>query len=162
MPIDFLTSEQKRRYGRFDGVPSSDQLSRYFYIDDFDREIIIKKRGNHNRLGFAIQLGTVRFLGTFLKNPCDVPRAVVSVMSKQLSIKDINCLDLYKKKESRLDHAAEIRQIYGYHNFTDQPGHFRLVRWLYAQVWLSAVRVTADIDLTRQRRFNLTRSHIIH
>jgi hypothetical protein len=54
MPIDFLTSEQERIYDCFDGEPSPAQLSRYFYIDDYDRELINKKRGAHNRLGFAI------------------------------------------------------------------------------------------------------------
>ena len=42
-------------------------------------------RGSHNRVGFAVQLGTARFLGAFLDDPTQAPSAVTATIARQLS-----------------------------------------------------------------------------
>ncbi|HYD55851.1 MAG TPA: DUF4158 domain-containing protein, partial [Burkholderiales bacterium] len=146
MPVSFLTAEQERRYGRFNGVPTQEQLDRYFHLDDADLTMIRRRRWDHMRLGFAVQLGTVRFLGTFLVDPTEVPIAVATTLAQRIGIADPGCLARYREGTARWQHAAEIRQAYGYREFTVPSAQWRLLRWLYALCWTGTDRPSALFD----------------
>lgn len=140
MPVSFLSDEQRKNYGRYTGVPSPHDLTRYFHLDDTDHALIAKKRGEHNRLGFAAQLGTVRYLGTFLDDLLAVPALVLHTLARQLRIEAIDGTRDYSTGEQRWEHAIEIRAAYGYVEITEPRARFRLTRWLYALCWTGTDR----------------------
>src|SRR5258708_1825306 len=112
MPVDFLTADQQALYGRYAGEPTPAQLGRYFHLDDQDLTLVAARRGDHMKLGFAVQLATARFLGTFLADPAAVPPGAVTYLALQLGIADPPCLARYRAGEAHWDHAAEIRRQY--------------------------------------------------
>lgn len=140
MPVSFLTSEQRERFGQYQGEPSPEDLARYFHLDDADLTRIAGKRGGHNRLGFAVQLGTVRYLGTFLDEGMEVPPSVIRAAAAQLGIDAATGINGYSAGRWRLQHAAEIRAAYGYIEITEPRVGFRLTRWLYALCWTGTDR----------------------
>jgi len=141
MPTDFLTDDHRQAYGQYTGELEPPQLAKFFHLDDADLTLIRRHNGSHHRLGFALQLGTVRFLGTFLSNPLAVPPSVLQYLVRQLAIGDSHDLGRYLERDNtKWEHARAIRDHYGYHEFLDQPWHFRLVRWLYSRAWVSNER----------------------
>ena len=151
MPVDFLTPEHKQRYGRYVGEPSDEQLTRYFHLDDNDFSQINRRRGDHNRYGFSLQLTTVRFLGTFLDDPTEVPQTVKWAIAHQLGLGELPDLSSYRHDLTHWRHANEIKRHYGYREFNDRSEYFRLVRWLYSRAWISEERPTMLFDLATAR-----------
>jgi Domain of unknown function (DUF4158) len=110
IPVDFLTAGHQRSYGRYAGEPSFAQLGQYFHLDDHDRGVIDPLREDRTRLGFAVQLATARFLGTFLVDPRDVPPAAVAYVAGQLDVADPNCLMRYlDRPATHREHTADGR-----------------------------------------------------
>ncbi|GGT49375.1 Tn3 family transposase [Streptomyces atratus] len=126
MPVEFLTDEQAAAYAAYHGAPSRTELERFFFLDDADRELIESKRRAHNRLGFAAQLTTARYLGVFLDDPTSVPPEVVDYLAEQLDIGDPSVLKVYGEWENtRLEHVRELRRVLEYREFAEAEGELR-------------------------------------
>nr|WP_232844834.1 DUF4158 domain-containing protein [Enterococcus innesii] len=109
---------KEKIFGMFVGVPSEEQLQLYFQLTDFDREIINEMRLSSTKLGFAVQLGTVRFLGTFFTDFSKIPLEVIVYLANQLSI-DPREFDSYSRKMTISQHTQLIKDRYSYRNFHD-------------------------------------------
>ena len=72
------------------------------------------------KLGFALQLVTVRYLGLFLEDPVHVPTVVVDFdfVAGQLGTDDPSCVKRYTEREkTRFDHAWETQRACGLKEF---------------------------------------------
>ncbi len=135
MPTKFLTDEQLGTYGRYAAEPLDQAvLERFFFLDDADRDLVAKRRGDHNRLGFALQLVTVRHVGAFLADPLDVPLAVLGYVAAQLGVADPSCVKRYTERDkTRLEHQWEIAGVDGFASFASAEAG--LVQWLDDEAW---------------------------
>jgi TnpA family transposase len=114
MPVEFLTDDQAAAYGRYNAPAGPAQLERFFFLDDTDKVLVGKRRGDHNRLGFAVQLASARYVGTFLADPVDAPSEVVDYLAEQLGIADPSCVKQYSQRDTtHREHAEEIHASTG-------------------------------------------------
>lgn len=141
MPVDFLTEDQKQNYGCYAAEPNDVQLARYFHLDERDLAFIQQRRGKHNRLGIALQLTTVRFLGTFVTDLEPIYPNVKQFVAKQIGIRHPQVLMRYAQRPTtHREHTFLIKEHYGYRDFGSFPWSFRLKRQLFARAWLSNER----------------------
>ncbi|WP_069734999.1 Tn3 family transposase [Streptomyces sp. EN27] len=136
MPVEFLTDEQATAFGSFADEPTRPELERFFFLDDEDRKLIAKRRGDHNRLGFALQMCTVRYIGLFLEDPLAVPWPVVEHLAAQLEIEDASQIKRYTERQmTGYEHAWEIREAYGYHLYEDHGQGRKFRSFLHGRAW---------------------------
>ncbi|HAT8651895.1 TPA: Tn3 family transposase [Legionella pneumophila] len=141
MPVDFLSPAQRENYGRYPNDLAPEFIANYFFLDDQDREWIRNKRGAFSRLGYALQLTTARFVGTFYSDLTEIPYKIIERIATQINVADIqNSLERYQKSEQRWRHTVEIRTRYGFTEFNEEGIRFKLGRWLYALFWTGTDR----------------------
>lgn len=76
--------------------------------------VIALRRADSHRLGIAVQLCTVRYVGRFLTDdPLAVPWEVVDYLAGQLGIQDASEVKRYTDRpKTAYDHSWEIRKRY--------------------------------------------------
>lgn len=136
MPTRYLSADQRKQFGRFNGAFSQEDLAKYFTLDQKDLGVLLNLRGPRNRLGYATLLCSARFIGTFPESSGDVPAMASTYLQAQLDIEvDVSLSDYFSSKTFER-HVRSIRERFGFIYFTDAPGvRFGLVRWLYAECW---------------------------
>lgn len=114
MPGRFLSDADRARLSTFPAEVSEDDLAAYFTLSPDDHALVRRRRGEHNRLGFALQFCTLRFLGFIPDDLTRAPGALVEYLAAQLDA-DQSELDGYAAREqTRTDHAAEVTEVLGF------------------------------------------------
>jgi TnpA family transposase len=120
-----LSGEQVGRYGRFVADPTPEELERFFFLDEAALAEVQTRRGLHNKLGWSVQWGTVRMLGTFLTDsgPVQVPEVVIRYAAEQLGVREWTAARQYgDRPQTPYDHATQIRDLLGYREFSAAEG----------------------------------------
>jgi len=129
----------------FHGDPSAEQLSRFFSFGPADQEDIDRHSDDRARLGYAVQLGCVRFLGCF-PDLAATPASVVSHVADGVGVKPA-AFATNPTSRTRFAHAVDIRTRYGYTSFGEGLPHGLFLQWLDDRVWTAAERPTVLVDL---------------
>ena len=132
-------------YGTFTDNPTPEQLETYFTLTPADRALIRGTRYPHTQLGLGVQLCTLKFLGTFLADPSDVPETAVRYIADQLGIANIDLGEYATNEDSRLRHQARIRAHLGYREF-DTVAQFGVCRLLLSRLALADEHAVALFD----------------
>jgi hypothetical protein len=119
MPINqkLKAPSKYENYGQYNTNPTPEQLLEHFHLNPEDLNLVNTCRYTHTKLGMAVQLCTLRFLGTFLPDPTDVPAVVIVHLERQLGVENVNFKRYRSFEDVRLEHRKRIREHLGYHDF---------------------------------------------
>jgi hypothetical protein len=133
------------KYGQYQGSPNQKQLDRYFKLNPNDLKLIATCRTPSTRLGMALQLCTMRFLGTFLDDPTAVPLSVIQTLETQLNVRNVDLRRYRISDDSRLDHRKLILEHLGCREFEGAP-FFRVTRMLFTRLTVSNEPTNVLVD----------------
>jgi len=115
-----LTDEQ--RAALFDPPRQPRELVRHFTLSDQDVDLILRCRGDHNRLGYAVLLGYMRCPGRLLRPEERPPAELVEVIADQIGVPPC-VLDLYlAQDQTRRRHAVDLQSRLKLRPFTARHG----------------------------------------
>jgi hypothetical protein len=117
MPEHWLTEAERVRLTNCPPeIPEADVVT-FFTLTDSDRRLLAGLRGDDNRLGFALQLCTLRYLGLVPADLTQTPRPAIEFLSRQLGVAPV--LTSYgERSQTRTDHLQEIERHLGFHKST--------------------------------------------
>jgi TnpA family transposase len=88
---------------------TQDELIRHYTFSEADLSIIRQRRGNHNRLGFAVQLCYLRYPGFALPTDAMPPTPLLAMVGRQLCVEPDIWSQYAQRPETRREHLAELQ-----------------------------------------------------
>jgi TnpA family transposase len=118
---ELLTSTQRDELLAF---PTDEaDLLRYYTFNTHDLAVIRRRRGDHNRLGFAVQLCYVRFPGQLLAVGEPPYAPILAMAAAQLKVPTGIWSFYAERDQTRREHLLELQEQFGYQAFT--VAHYR-------------------------------------
>jgi Domain of unknown function (DUF4158) len=131
MSSSFLSAAERDRWQRFPETIPQDDLAVYFFLSDDDTREVNRQREPFNRLGYALQLCALRYLGFVPTDFTATPEVVVTFVAEQLGIAP-RVLALYANRETQSDHRRHVRTYLGFRPATPMDV-YALQTWLLAR-----------------------------
>ena len=129
MPTEFLTDTQRYRLTRIPADISQEDISIHFTLNDEDKMLVRKQRRPHNRLGFALQVGALRYLGFCPDDLITTPPSVVKYVASQLGIDPQEITRYGQREQTRTDHVKNVESYLGFRSAEGVDMH-ELSQWL--------------------------------
>ena len=86
MPVQLFTEAERAQRDRFPEVIAYEDLVIFFTLSDRDHESIPRSSAPHNRLGYALQLCALRFMGFVPDDFSSAPPEAVAFVAQQLPL----------------------------------------------------------------------------
>ena len=132
MPARWLTENEQNRLTRFPETVSETDLVTFFTLTKNDFRLLTKLHNNTNRLGFALQTGTLRWLGFVPENLAEAPTEIVEFLARQISASPELIRKYGTRPQTRTDHLAEIEDYLGFHKMNPAE-ESEIEEWLSAR-----------------------------
>lgn len=117
MSTSFLTAAERDRWQRFPETIPQDDLAVYFLLSEDDQREVNRQREPCNRLGYALQLCTLRYLGFVPTDFTATPEVAVTFVADQLGIAP-RVLAQYDNRRTQSDHRRYVRAYLGFRTAT--------------------------------------------
>ena len=131
-------------------------LIEHYVLSEQDLSLIRQRRGDHNRLGIAVQLALLRFPGIALQADETPPQELINFLALQLNIHSSAWDEYAQRDETRREHLLELQNHYGILSFT--LGQYRsLAGWLLS----TALQTNKGVALVRVAIEELRRRSVI-
>jgi hypothetical protein len=129
VPVSFLTNRERERLRQFPNEVRPEDISAYFTLSPTELTRVNTQRSEHNRLGFALQICALRYLGFVPDTLTGVPPPVLKYVAGQVRAKP-DALSAYGKRDATLStHFQEALALLGFHRATEEDLRF-LTAWL--------------------------------
>jgi TnpA family transposase len=119
-------------------------LSRYWTLGPDDLRVIKGRRRPHNRLGFALQLCTLRYPGRLLKPDELIPEGPLAFVAEQLGADPQALADYAMRGPTRYEQLDTLRALFGFEALS-QPSRAALQAWLLPV----ALATTSGVEVAR-------------
>ena len=114
MPVQLFTEAERARRNRFPETITYEELVTFFTLSERDLDSMPRYSAAHNRLGYALQLCTLRFMGFVPDNLTSAPPAAVVFLAQQLAVTPEVLTAYGTRAHTRQDHLYAAQVHLGY------------------------------------------------
>src|SRR5215470_846149 len=118
MPIGFLTATERDRLNHFPAPLPDEDLRAFFWLSEDDHQVIHRQREAHTRLGFALQLCALRYLGFAPDDLRTTPEEVVRYVAGQLDVPMAALRAYGQRVKTRTTHFQQVQAYLGFRTAT--------------------------------------------